>query len=164
MNFEAVYNRLFNAVLAYVRGRINIPSAAEDIAARTWQKAWDKRHQFDFSKGLPEQWIFTIARNEVNRYYQWWRVRHFFSIAEEEEQLISSDKTPFEALEINEKNQLLLSAMTALKPRERDLIGLKFQAGFNNRQIAQISELSESNVGTILNRALQKLRAALEDL
>ena len=63
-----------------------------------------------------------------------------------------------------EKRHVLLGALATLADRERDLLALKFQSGLNNRQIAQMTGLSESNVGTIVNRALNKLRARLEDL
>lgn len=43
--------------------------------------------------------------------------------------------------------------------RERELIALKYGAGINNRLIAQLTGLSESNVGTILHRVVQTLRS-----
>lgn len=45
-----------------------------------------------------------------------------------------------------------------LSTRERELVGLKFYAGLNNREIAQVTGMSESNVGSSLHRILQKLR------
>ncbi|MBQ8843250.1 MAG: sigma-70 family RNA polymerase sigma factor [Elusimicrobiaceae bacterium] len=164
MNFDEVYNRLFKAVLAYVRGRLNCQQSAEEVCSLIWQKAWDKQEQFNPEKGIVDQWIFGIARNEVNKYFTIWRIKRFFSLAEEEENLVSADPTPFEIMEQTEKNAMLLQAFSRLNPRERDLISLKYFAHFNNRQIAQMSGLSESNVGTILNRAIQKLRVYMEAL
>ena len=52
-----------------------------------------------------------------------------------------------------------LSRLLANLPeRERELVSLKFGADLNNREVAIVTGLSESNVGTILNRVLQKLR------
>ena len=164
MNFEETYHRLFKPVLAYIRSRMNNESSAEEIASRTWQKAYEHQAQFDPSKGLPEQWIFTIARNEVNKYVRLWQFKSFFSLTDQEEQLAAPEKTPFESLALAEQNNVLLAALTQLSARERDVISLKFYSGLNNRQIAPITGLSESNVGTILNRALQKLRSRLEEL
>jgi len=39
------------------------------------------------------------------------------------------------------------------------LIALKYGASLNNRQIAELTGLSESNVGTILHRTVGALRA-----
>ena len=47
-----------------------------------------------------------------------------------------------------------------LNQRERELLALKFGAGLTNRAIAGLMSLSESNVGTINNRLMQRLRTA----
>jgi len=161
MNFEEVYERLFNKVFAYIRSRVRAAEQAEDIAARTWQKVWDKQQQFDARRGLPEQWIFTIARNEVNKQYRWYALKRLFSMKEE---IIPDAKTPLEALSLQERQTYLYYALQKLPQREQDLLSLKFYSGLNNRQIARLVGISESNVGTIVNRALQKLRAVLEEL
>ena len=46
--------------------------------------------------------------------------------------------------------------------RQRELIALKYGAALNNRLIARITGISESNVGTILHRVAQQLRQAWE--
>jgi RNA polymerase sigma-70 factor (ECF subfamily) len=52
-----------------------------------------------------------------------------------------------------------LSRLLAKLPeRERELLALKFGAGLTNRAIASIVHLSESNVGTILQRTLAKMK------
>jgi len=48
--------------------------------------------------------------------------------------------------------------VTTLPARERELLALKYGAGSNNREIAVVTGLSESNVGTILHRTVQALR------
>jgi RNA polymerase sigma-70 factor (ECF subfamily) len=47
--------------------------------------------------------------------------------------------------------------------REQDIIALKFDAELTNVQIADIMNLSESNVRVILCRTLQKLRRVLQE-
>ena len=164
MNFEEIYQNLFKRVLAYIVSRTGNITAAEDIACRTWQNTWDKQHQFNSKKGTPEQWIFTIARNEVNKHFRFWQIKRFFSLTEQEENVISAEKAPLEKLAQAENTQALVTALQVLSQRERDLIALKFQSTLSNRQIACLTGLSESNVGTILNRAINKLRTQLEGL
>ena len=45
-----------------------------------------------------------------------------------------------------------------LPPREQELVALKYGAEATNRAIAELTGLSESNVGTILHRVVQALR------
>ena len=49
--------------------------------------------------------------------------------------------------------------LAALPDRERELVALKYGAGLTNRAIARLTGLTESNVGTILHRAIVALRA-----
>ena len=50
-----------------------------------------------------------------------------------------------------------------LPEREQDLIALKYGAGLTNREIAQVTGLSESNVGSILHRTVNNIRTQLEN-
>ena len=53
------------------------------------------------------------------------------------------------------------AALAELAGRDRELIALKFHAGLTNAQLAQVLGVSESNAGTMLHRAVQKLRKAV---
>jgi len=48
--------------------------------------------------------------------------------------------------------------LRTLSDRDRELIALKYGAEATNRAIAELTGLSESNVGTILHRVVQTLR------
>jgi RNA polymerase sigma factor (sigma-70 family) len=52
------------------------------------------------------------------------------------------------------------AALDGLAPRERELIALKFHAGLSNQELAKVLGVSESNVGTMLHRTMEKLRKA----
>jgi RNA polymerase sigma-70 factor (ECF subfamily) len=52
----------------------------------------------------------------------------------------------------------LASLLGTLSERDRELIALKYGAEMTNRDIAHATGLSESNVGTVLHRAVQALR------
>ena len=58
---------------------------------------------------------------------------------------------------------VLSAALATLSPRERELIALKFFAGLGNAEIAEVIGVSESNAGTRLHRAMEKLREACDD-
>ncbi|MBC8255576.1 MAG: sigma-70 family RNA polymerase sigma factor, partial [Ardenticatenia bacterium] len=73
----------------------------------------------------------------------------------------SAEPQPEEVVIHSETRAGLLAAVARLSDRERDLIALKFAAGLTNRRIAELTGLSESNVGVILYRAMRRLRAKL---
>jgi RNA polymerase sigma-70 factor (ECF subfamily) len=61
---------------------------------------------------------------------------------------------------VRRSDEARLGALIARRSeRERELLALKYGAELTNRDIARTTGLSESNVGTILHRAVEALRA-----
>jgi RNA polymerase sigma-70 factor (ECF subfamily) len=59
--------------------------------------------------------------------------------------------------------KILLKRLIAMLPeKEQELIALKYGAGLNNREIAKLLHLSESNVGTRVFRIVESLRKKME--
>ena len=164
MPFQELYNCYFKRIYAYILLRVKDPVLAEDLCAAIWRKAYEKINSFEEEKGTFGQWVFTIARNEVNMHRRLYWVKNIFSITETEDLLISGDKPILQEMEENEFKKHLFEALDKLSARERDLISLKFYSGLNNRQIAGVTGLSQSNVGTILSRALHKMKQQMEIL
>ena len=162
--FQELYNAYFKRVYAYVFLRVKDAALAEDICAVAWRKACEKFASYDETKGVFAQWIFTIARNEINMHRRLYWVRHFFSLTDTEDVLPLQDKTPLRQAEEDELKRRLLLALDKLSAKERDVISLKFYSGLNNRQIAAVTGMSESNVGTVAHRAVEKMRRDMEDL
>lgn len=163
--FEALYDQYFKPVYAYIFARVREGSLAEDLCAAAWKKAYEHFGSFDPEKGSFGQWIFTIARNETNMYWRMFWVKNIFSLADEQQNFLpGTDKTPSESLEEKLFRENLLKALGRLSGKERDLVSLKFYSGLNNRQIAAVTQLSETNVGTMLYRAIHKLRRYMEPL
>ncbi len=159
-DFLALYDRYFPRVYTYFRYRFNNPAQCDDLCAQTFLQAMENIHQFSPARGPFIGWLFGIARNLANQHLQ--RSRRF--------QLLSLDTVRFLAcnesspeertIELDEQRRML-QAMAVLSPQQRDVLGLKFSAGLNNRQIAALTGLSEQNVGVILFRAIRKLRHIL---
>lgn len=161
-NFDQIYNELFKSVFAYIICRVKNFAAAEDIAAKTWQKVLENFNKYNAQKGSYEQYIFTIARNEVNAHYRLFYVKKFLSLTDYEEDITDSSTSAENKVLKEEERQLLEYAFKALDKREMEIISLKFYSSLNNRQIAALTNLSESNVGTIAHRATVKLKAVME--
>jgi RNA polymerase sigma-70 factor (ECF subfamily) len=113
-----------------------------------FEKLFKKFETYDSSRANIEVWLFTLVRNVLNDYYRWHRIRAFFSISEK-------------PLEKEEEQKQLLKVLQNLDARTRELISLKYSQGFNNRQIAKITGLGQSNVDMILMRGIGKLKELL---
>ena len=162
MDFDAVYKELFKPVYAYILLRVQDENLAQDLASKTWQKAFDKQNFYTPEKGNLRQWLFTIARNEVNSFFRLYYVRKVFSLSSFEDDFESGEETPETLAEQKDLEEKLKLAMGKLKSNYRDILALKFFSEMSNGEIAQMLKISESNVGTLLNRAVNKLRVLLE--
>jgi RNA polymerase sigma-70 factor (ECF subfamily) len=71
---------------------------------------------------------------------------------------LADDRSLEEQVQRQDDLKRLAALLSQLNARERELVSLKYGAALTNRAIAAVTGLSESNVGTILNRTVQKLR------
>src|SRR3954467_14666359 len=61
--FEALYRRAFPRVYAYVASLLRDRSAAEEVTAQAFERAYRKRSTYRQGRGSAEAWLFGIARN-----------------------------------------------------------------------------------------------------
>ena len=160
MDFADIYDRYFTKVYNYVRYRVRLQEAADDVTGRIFEAALAGMDTYDAARAPVQVWLFGIARNAV---IDWFRAQNRRGEVFLEDIAEQADKAPcIEALlEKKEEDDLLLKAVSALDARSRDIIALKFSSGMTNRDIAQVTGLGESNVGIIIYRAVKQLQAAI---
>jgi len=160
LDFGTVYDRYFSRVYNYVRYRVSSPEAADDITGRVFEQILDKLASFNPDRAPFEAWLFAIARNAVTDSFRSGRFTGDME-PEEMEAVASSEPRPEETLGREEDRRLLLEAGSGLDERSRDVLALKFTSGMNNREIAAMTGLGESNVAVIIYRAVKKLQTDL---
>ncbi len=154
--FERLYRGSFDDVYAYIANLLKDRTAAEDMTQATFERAFRARANFEPSRGTPRAWLFAIAHNlvldEVKK-----RERKRAAMAKAIDPAVLR---PEHASEEDERSAVVAAAVEGLCARDRELIGLKFDAGLSNGEIAVVLGISESNVGTRLHRAMERLREA----
>jgi RNA polymerase sigma-70 factor, ECF subfamily len=156
--FAALYERTFPRVYAYVASLLRDRSAAEDVTAQAFERAFRKARRYDPDKGGPRAWLFGIARNAALDEI---RKRKRRARLESEPDDVWSPG-PDEQAELVMRRAEVRAALASLDPRDRDLVLLKFAGGLSNGEIARVLAISESNVGSRLHRAVEKLRKACQ--
>jgi RNA polymerase sigma-70 factor (ECF subfamily) len=155
LDWDALYADLAPRVYNYFRYRLGQATDVEDLTSRTFEKAWRSRGHYRRDLAGFSTWLFKIAQN-VGVDYLSARRQHLPLDAAVD---LAIEGTPEKHIELS-SDLARLAALTAVLPtRERDLIALKYGASLNNRLIAELTGLSESNVGTVLHRLVKTLRA-----
>jgi RNA polymerase sigma factor (sigma-70 family) len=152
-SFEEVYRRHERDVVRYLTLLLRQPDDAEDVAADTFQRAFEAWRDGRGPAGRPLPWLLTIARNlAMNR----WRRRR----------LIAWLPLPFgrrdpgaEATAADREFWLWLDALArALPERQREVLVLRYRRDLDDEEIGLVMGLSASGVRSLRGRAIQSLR------
>jgi len=159
--FTALYEAHMAYVYRYISYRVGNRNEAEDLTSVVFEKALAAFDRYDRRKSAPQTWLLTIARNTVTDHLRKSSKRKTMPL-DNAIGVESLDPPPTEQTERLEEYERLQLCLAALPQREQEIISLKFGGELNNRQIASAVGLSENNVGTILFRAICKLRNCFE--
>ena len=158
-SFDSLYERTFPKVYAYVASLLRDRSAAEDVTAQAFERAYRKRRTYRPSRGSREAWVFGIARNAALDELR--KRRRRARLEGEPEDLAAPSLDDHAELAL--RREAVRAALETLEDRERELVALKFMGGLSNSEIARVLGVSESSAGTKLHRTITKLREACHD-
>jgi RNA polymerase sigma-70 factor (ECF subfamily) len=154
-DWDAVYAEQLPRVYNFFRYRCGPGGDVEELTARTFEKAWRARHRYRRDLAGFGTWLLSIARNVAIDAF---RARRAHLPLEAASGVEAGGRSPEEAAVVRSDAARLSALLEGLPERDRELLSLKYGAGMANREIAAATGLSESNVGTILHRAVQALR------
>jgi RNA polymerase sigma-70 factor (ECF subfamily) len=157
LDFDALYRDARDDVFAYAATLLRDSAAAEDVTALAFERAYRRRSRFDVRRGSPRAWLFGIARNAA---LDELRSRKRAASAELPGPL--ADPSPDEAAELAAERDAVRRALGRLAARDREVIALKYHAELSNAELAAVLGVSASNAGTLLHRAMTKLREAVD--
>ena len=162
--FEALYDEYMPKVFKYIQYKVSNMQLTEDLTSTVFEKALTNFGKYSKDKAAFSTWIFSIARNTVIDHYRSRGRQQTVSLENVVIDIESKDPLPDEQLDKKEEIRQLHLCLSKLSGEEQELISLKFSSELNNRQIAKMLGLSESNVGTRLYRAVRKLRDSFQEL
>jgi RNA polymerase sigma-70 factor (ECF subfamily) len=147
------YERLvYRIALDYAKN----PDSAMDITQNVFLKAHSNLASFAGS-GVFKAWLMRIARNES---ITWFRRQKKDRLTDE----LTADNTPVlravqtDEVERQQQHAVIQSELKKLSDNQRVAVSLRYFEEFSVREIAQVLEVSEGNVKSILFRGLEKLR------
>lgn len=160
--FEELYEYFFPRVYNFIYARLKNSADADDVTSVTFIKMNENLNNYDSTKAAFSTWLFRIANNalidhtrrrENSNETDW---DEFFDPAAPEYQ------EPEARILTEETNRGLLKALDKLNERERRIIELRYWGDLDTRAIAEVLNMTESNVRVTLHRTLGKLKKILE--
>jgi RNA polymerase sigma factor (sigma-70 family) len=153
--FVAVFERHFDAVQRYARGRAE-PAYVDDVVADTFETAFRRRADYDTSRPTALPWLLGIAINQIRR-----RRREERTRARLLPRLFVRDEAPAPARDSFGAARLR-ALLAGLREEDRDLLLLYACVELTYEECAEALGLPVGTVRSRLHRSRARLRAELE--
>lgn len=137
--------------------RMKDVAATDDVVSEIFMKVALNLDKYD-KKFAFSTWLFAIARNTLTDYFRRQNRKREDSWSDFFEYSAPISRQPDEKLLSDETIENLLRAMGKLSDRQRKILELKYWPELANVEIAEIMNLSASNVGYLHYQAMKKLR------
>lgn len=144
-------NNLYGYAIRFLRNKED----ARDIVQDVFEKLWIHRKNVEFAKA--KSWMFTTAHNAMINFSN----RKGRVILSDE--MESYDKGAIVPNSF-ESNQVVERAVSILPPVQKSVILLRDLEGYSYKEIADILELSDSQVKVYLFRARKKIKKQLKGM
>ena len=155
-SFRQVYKETGSAVYGLALSILKNRHDAEDVMHDTFLKIREGAKDYQ-PMGKPLAWIFTIVRNLCFNRMRGNMIREDLdSIRELADENVQTQN--------HAENRLMIdTALAVLSEEDREIVMLHAMAGWKHRETAQFLDLPLSTVLSKYNRALKKMRMALEE-
>ena len=138
-------------IMRYVLARTGNRETAEDIASQVFVEALESIHRYRY-RGKPVlAWLYRIARNHTGKLFR--QTKRETPILEPE----PSEETVDTTLD----SLALADALRSLTSEQRDVIALRFFAGYSTREIAAALGKTEPAIYSLAIRGINSLRRHL---
>ena len=157
-SFADVAAEHLDAVYRYLVYLTGDRSAAEDLAAETFEKALRSWRRFDPRRGAPRAWLCRIAHSAA---VDWFRGE---ARRRKREATWSRDLPELdEAVFAEGLSPALEHALGALSPAEREVVALRVLLELDGPSAARVLGISATACSTRLSRALRRLEEEMGD-
>jgi RNA polymerase sigma-70 factor, ECF subfamily len=160
-----LYDRYARIIYAIAWKSLNSVEDCEEVVLEVFTQIWKIADRFDLNKGAVEQWIFTLARSRILdrlRKLQRHQKVNAAIAAGKEIEFPTMSVDPIEAIEIGERRQQILTALSQIPPAQRQVIEMAYDRGLTHTEIAAATGVSLGTVKTRIRLGLSKLKVAFE--
>jgi len=163
-DFEYLYQTYYQKVYDFTLRRVSDPHVAEDLTSSIFEKIVKSLNDFQWQGITVSAWIFRIARNMVIDHYRK-NNKHKGDVSLDlvSNFIESKSESALEMLIDDEIQIKLYNAIREFRDEDQYLIYYKYFEGLSNKEISDLMQMSETNIGTRLHRIRKKLRQYLNN-
>ena len=161
--FGQLFDHFYPPIFVYCARRLLVRAVAEDVTSEVFLKV--AAHFREFTGSTAEdfrRWVFRIATNEINAHLrQSIRRREILEAAAQMGAVNAAVSTSLMSCDSPVEWEDVCEALSELSERDQSIISLRFFAGLQYAQIAEVLHIEAGASRVALTRALDKLRDRL---
>ena len=162
MDFWKIYDQHYNPVRKFILAYVKDEWVADDLIQETFIKV-QKNLESVKDPSKTSSWIFRIAYNLCHDHYRQSK-RVALNQSNIQQEIVPFKEAVVEKeLEQQQMGECVQDKMDLLPPDYRLVLILSDIMAFSHKEIAEILEISVSNVKVRIHRARKKFRAILEE-
>lgn len=157
--FVELFNRYGRMMYALAYRYLKSEEDAEDAVQSAFMKLWARRESLELNENIGSL-LYTIVKNHVLN-----EIRHNAVVVEGNWMMAreaeEADDSFLRQMEKKNQLELLISAVSKLPARKRDICLLKLMKGLSNKEIAEQLNIKVPTVKVHYNQAIRMLRKYL---
>jgi RNA polymerase sigma factor (sigma-70 family) len=155
--FKPLYARWLAPVFRFFYYRVGSVKDAEDLTSQVFLKVYEELPRYH-DRGHFPAWLFTIVRHTVADYFRGKKPEVSLEMID-----IAAERSDplVQAVQTDEMQRLQL-LVRSLPTNEQELLGMRFMAELNYREIGEILGRKEDAVRKTISRLLARLQNQLE--
>lgn len=163
---EDLYGAFSSLVYATAFRVLNDVHDAEEITQEVFANVWSKAKLFDQSRGRPQVWLSTMARNRaIDRLRS---KRRRAQLRDDLEANVVTEPSEehddvFAQVRLHEESRVLRDAILQLKPEQREVIEMTYFRGLSQSQAAAELGTPLGTVKARIRRGISRLRTLIPE-
>ncbi len=155
-DFGPLYKKYYEQIFRYIEQRMDDHEQAIDVTSQVFVKAIKNLYRYEY-KGVPfGSWLYRIAKSELNQAFRDRKKKKAIPL---EKAHLSSFMEVFKDEEKIIRKRKLERALMELKPRDLNILKMRYYEGMSYREIAEQLNITENNAKVKSFRAVERLKA-----
>jgi RNA polymerase sigma-70 factor (ECF subfamily) len=166
MVHDELINRYQRKLFIYLYRLIGNKEETEDLLQNVFLKVYKYCDNFDTQRKF-SSWIYRIAHNEAVNYIKRKNIKKFISLEDfvsdkDRIETKSNTKSPMEVWMSKELRNEMKEALKKIPDKYREVLEMRYFAEKSYEEISKILKKPVNTVGTLINRAKQRLESVVK--